>query len=172
MSSDPEFETLVERHYGALYRFALSLTHQETDAADLVQQAFLVWARKGHQLRDRSKARTWLFTTLHRLFIESRRKADRFAGEPLDETSSEIPNISPERARRVDAETLLQALAGIDETFRAPVALFYLEDYPYLEIAEILGVPLGTVKSRISRGIGQLQKCLSDPIRPQSPKPS
>ncbi len=165
MPPEPEFETLVERHYGALYRFALSLTRQESDAADLTQQAFLIWARKGHQLRDRSKARTWLFTTLHRLFIEFRRRADRFAGEPLDETKPDLPTFSPAQARQVDVETLLAALGDMDEVFRAPVALFYLEDYPYLEIAEILGVPLGTVKSRISRGIAQLQQRLSEPPR-------
>ncbi len=164
MPPEQEFETLVERHYGALYRFALSLTRQETDAADLTQQAFLVWARKGHQLRERNKARTWLFTTLHRLFIESRRRAGRFTSEPLDESSADLPVIQPTRATQIDAAALLEALADIDEVFRAPVALFYLEDHPYLEIAEILGVPLGTVKSRISRGIAQLQKRLGESL--------
>jgi RNA polymerase sigma-70 factor (ECF subfamily) len=162
MSSDQEFETLVERHYGALYRFALSLTRQESDAADLTQQAFLIWARKGHQLRDRAKARTWLFTTLHRLFIESRRRADRYRNEPLDEDHGDLPSLGPEQLRQVDAGALLQALGRIDEVFRAPIALFYLEDHPYLEIAEILDIPLGTVKSRISRGISQLQRQLDD----------
>lgn len=163
MLPEQEFETLVERHYGALYRFALSLVRQQSDAADLTQQTFLVWARKGHQLRDRAKARTWLFTTLRRLFIETRRRAERHADEPWDDHNPELPTMSPERARQVDVETLLGALSGIDEVFRAPVTLFYLDDFSYLEIAEILGVPLGTVKSRISRGIGQLQQRLVDP---------
>lgn len=160
---------LVEQHYRALYRFALSLTHQENDAADLTQQAFLIWARKGHQLRDRGKARTWMFTTLHRLFIETRRRASRYPSETLNDMADDLPTINPEQARRVDVEALLRALAGIDEVFRAPVALFYLEDCPYLEIAEILGVPLGTVKSRISRGVDQLQKRLADPLDSASP---
>ncbi|MCW5558117.1 MAG: RNA polymerase sigma factor [Verrucomicrobiae bacterium] len=166
MLSEPEFETLVERHYGALYRFALSLSRQPSDAADLTQQAFLTWAQKGHQLRDRSKARTWLFTTVHRLFIDSRRRADRYVGEPwedLDERDA-IPAADPERLRQADAETVLRELAAVDEVFRAPVALFYLEDCSYLEIASILEVPLGTVKSRIARGIAQLQRRLTDPI--------
>jgi RNA polymerase sigma-70 factor, ECF subfamily len=76
--------------------------------------------------------------------------------------------VSPERARQVDVETLLRALGEIDEVFRAPVSLFYLEDFSYLEIAEILGAPLGTVKSRISRGIGQLQQRLADPAEASS----
>lgn len=163
MLPELEFETLVERHYGALYRFALSLVRQQSAAADLTQQTFLVWARKGHQLRDRTKARTWLFTTLRRLFIETRRRADRHVDEPWDDLNADLPNVSPELARQVDVETLLGALSEMDEVFRAPVTLFYLEDFSYLEIAEILSVPLGTVKSRISRGIGQLQQRLADP---------
>jgi RNA polymerase sigma-70 factor (ECF subfamily) len=170
MSNDPEFESLVERHYGALYRFALSLTRQESDAADLTQQVFLVWARKGHQLRDRSKARTWLFTTLHRLFIETRRKAGRFASDELDETRPDLPTLAPAQARQLDGRTLLQALSGVDDVFRAPIALYYLDDCSYLEIAEVLEVPLGTVKSRISRGIAQLQRLLADP-QPGTIKP-
>jgi len=56
---------------------------------------------------------------------------------------------------------VLQSLARLDETFQAPVALFYLEEHSYKEIADILGIPLGTVKSRISRGIAQLQQILT-----------
>lgn len=165
MSPEQEFETLVDRQYDALYRFALSLTRHETDAADLTQQAFLVWARKGHQLRDRSKARTWLFTTMHRLFIESRRRAAHFSNSPLEEAEADLPTLTPEQARHVDGKTLMDALFRIDEVFRAPVALFYLEDFSYQEIAELLDVPMGTVKSRISRGIVQLQKQVADPPR-------
>jgi len=164
MLSEPEFETLVERHYGALYRFALSLTRQPPDAADLTQQAFLAWAQKGHQLRDRTRVRSWLFTTIHRLFIDSRRRADRYVVEPWEDLGDTLPAPNPERVQQVDVETLLRELAAVDEVFRAPVALFYLEDCSYLEIASILEVPLGTVKSRIARGIAQLQRRLADPV--------
>ena len=63
------FENVVNAHYEPLYRFALSLSHSEADAGDLVQQTFYRWATKGGQLRDRSKAKSWLFTTLHREFL-------------------------------------------------------------------------------------------------------
>ena len=62
----PDFQQLVDRQYEPLFRFALSLTRSEADAADLTQQTFFLWASKGHQLRDRSKAKSWLFTTLYR----------------------------------------------------------------------------------------------------------
>jgi len=62
---------------------------------------------------------------------------------------------------QLDAGHLLEALATLPEPYHAPVALFYMEDSSYQEIAEILGVPIGTVKSRISRGIAQLQAALA-----------
>jgi RNA polymerase sigma-70 factor (ECF subfamily) len=67
---------------------------------------------------------------------------------------------------QLDSAQVLQALAQVDEVYQAPVSLFYLENYAYKDIAEILGVPMGTVKSRISRGIVQLQKCLADAASP------
>jgi len=73
-----EFEQLVNQYYEALYRFALSLTRSEATSCDLTQQTFYLWATKGHQLRDRSKAKSWLFTTLHREFLESKRRETRF----------------------------------------------------------------------------------------------
>jgi RNA polymerase sigma-70 factor (ECF subfamily) len=60
------FENIVNAHYEPLYRFALSLARSEADAGDLVQQTFYRWAAKGDQLRDKSKVKSWLFTTLHR----------------------------------------------------------------------------------------------------------
>jgi RNA polymerase sigma factor (sigma-70 family) len=156
----PEFERLVEQYYRPLYQFAFSLTQSESDACDLTQQTFYIWATKGHQLRDASKVKSWLFTTLHREFLESRRRSSRFHHFELSQVDSELPPVSPARVNQLDSAQVLQALGQIDPVYQAAVALFYLEDYPYKEIAEILSVPIGTVKSRIARGIGQLQKAL------------
>ena len=60
------FTQLVDAHYAPLYRFALSLTRNSSDAGDLTQQTFFIWAKKGEQLRDAAKAKSWLFTTLYR----------------------------------------------------------------------------------------------------------
>ena len=156
-----DFESLVASYYRSLYKFAFSLTQAEAEACDLTQQTFYVWAIKGHQLRDVSKVKTWLFTTLHREFLESRRRQTRFPHYELEQVEPELPIVSPARVNQLDSAQVLQALAQVDEVYQAPVALFYLEDYSYKEIAEILEVPLGTVKSRIARGIGQLQKSLA-----------
>ena len=164
MPNDVEFESLVERFYAPLYQFAFSLTRVEADACDLTQQTFTIWATKGHQLRDASKVKTWLFTTLHREFLDSRRRQSRFPHVELESTEAELPAISPTAVSRLDVAHVLNTLSRVDEVFQAPVALFYLQDHSYNEIAEILNVPLGTVKSRLARGISQLQHLLAQDI--------
>jgi len=155
-----DFEGLVNAYYQPLYRFALSLTHTEAEACDLTQQTFYVWARKGHQLRDPSKVKTWLFTTLHREFLKGRRHDGRFPHVEMSEVEHEMPTISPSVIDQMDAGTVLEALHQLDELYRAPLALFYLEDISYKEIAAVLEVPMGTVQSRIARGKAQLQQWL------------
>ena len=156
-----DFESLVERYYSSLYKFAYSLTQAEADACDLTQQTFYIWATKGHQLRDASKVKTWLFTTLHREFLESRRRQTRFPHYELSQVDLELPSVAPSRINQLDAPGVVHALAQVDQVYQAPVALFYMQDCSYKEIAEILAVPMGTVKSRIARGIAQLHHILT-----------
>jgi len=146
-----DFQELVDRYYVPLYRFALSLSKLEADAADLTQQTFFLWASKGNQLRDRSKAKSWLFTTLYREFLSRRRHEVRFPKLELDDVREEEMSISP-TVNAFDSATVLQALREVEEPFRAPLTLFYLEQFSYQEIAHILEVPIGTVMSRLSRG--------------------
>ena len=170
MASGLDFDDLVARFYEPLYKFAFSLAREEGEACDLTQQTFYIWAAKGHQLREKTKVKTWLFTTLHRQFLETRRRATRFPHEEFDEATCELRAATPILASRLDSTVVLQALNRVDEVYQAPVALFYLEDCAYKEIAEILAVPLGTVKSRIARGIGQLQRLLADDIAAGNPE--
>ncbi len=169
MNPADHFEAIVSEHYEPLFRFAMSLTRVESDAKDLTQHAFYVWATKGHQLRDISKVKTWLYTTLHRAFLETRRKQVRFPHHELEEVSEELAAPSPVLADRLDSAQVLSALGKVDEIYQAAVALCYLEDCSYKEIAAILEVPVGTVKSRIARGIAQLREILlSDGPGPHS----
>jgi RNA polymerase sigma factor (sigma-70 family) len=162
MAEGVDFEDIVARHYAPLYQFALSLTRSESDACDLTQQTFCIWAAKGHQLRDASKVKTWLFTTLHREFLGTRRRQTRFPHVELEFAAEELPVVPPATVNRLDTAQLLDALAKLDEIYQSPVALFYLQDCSYNEIAEILGIPLGTVKSRLTRGLARLYQLLSD----------
>ena len=154
------FECIVQLYYEPLYRFAFSLTRAEPDACDLTQQTFYVWASKGHQLRDPNSVKTWLFTTLHRSFLQSRRRQSRFPHEPLKETDEQLGFTDPVMVNNADWEQVLEALSQVEEHYQGAVALFYLEDCSYKEIAEILDVPIGTVKSRLARGLEQLKKIL------------
>ncbi len=159
--SGPSFDGVVAQYYEPLYKFAFSLARTEADACDLTQQTFYVWATKSHQLLDISKTKTWLFTTLHRAFLQKRRRENRFPHHELTETDADLPFTLPVIGADLDASQALAALSQVDEIYQAPIALFYLEDCSYKEIAEILDVPIGTVKSRLARGLGQLKKLLS-----------
>lgn len=156
-----EFEHLVQEHYQGLYRFALSLAQREADAADLTQQTFLRWATRGFQLRDRSKAKTWLFTTLYREFLTGSRRSVRFPHVELADAEPELPAVQDRTMEELDGQSALDALSQLDETYRAPLTLFYLQQHSYQEISEILNVPIGTVMSRLSRGKSQLRQKLS-----------
>lgn len=160
--SNEAFTQLVDAHYAPLYRFALSLARNQADAGDLVQQTFYIWATKGHALREAAKAKTWLFTTLYREFLRGRRRDARSTSlEDLPPGGSELAAEEVDRVTRLDAGVVLAALQEVDEVFRAPLTLFYLEELSYAEIAAALEVPIGTVMSRLSRGKAQLRAVLA-----------
>jgi|ERR1700736_389809 len=167
MSADPEFEQVVKLYYPDLYRFGLSLTGSETDACDLAQETFYIWANKRHQLKNPAKVKAWLFTTLHREFLQARRHEMRFKDEPIDEASAEFLTMNADCVNRIDARVLLSFLRQLDEAHRAPLVLYYLEDLSYNEIAETLAVPLGTVQSRIARAKIKLLQLLNGTTPPR-----
>jgi RNA polymerase sigma-70 factor, ECF subfamily len=169
---DMDFTALVDQYYRALYQFALSLAHSEADAADLTQETYLRWAEKGSQLRDHSKVKTWLFTTLYRLFLARRRHVVRFPHDEIGDAEHRLPPVEPEAVRKMEGSEVMAALEEIEETFRAPLVLFYLEDHSYLEIAEILDVPPGTVMSRLFRGKAMLRAKLEDRTKGKRPRAS
>ena len=157
-----EFEELVDAHYQPLFRFAYSLGKNPDRAADLVQQTFCIWAEKGHQLKDRSKAKTWLFTTLYREYLGQARRETRYPERELEDAEHLLPAHEADADRQLDAQRAVELLGELDETFRAPLTLFYLQQNSYKEIAKILDVPIGTVMSRISRGKEQLRRKMAD----------
>lgn len=151
------FRQLIDTWYHPLYRFALSLARNGDDALDLTQQTFARWAEKGHTLRDKDRAKSWLFMVLYREFLDSRRLRQREVLGDVDAALDKQPMDRPTAGSGIDAASVVAALGALDDTFRAPVTLFYLESHSYKEIAEILDVPIGTVMSRIARGKEQLR---------------
>ena len=167
--SHSEIEQLVREHHAKLYRFAFSLAHNEAEASDLTQQTYFKLASKGGQLRDFSKAKSWLFTTLYREFLAMRRQSQRFVSTDSDEDREagfgkhpHQVSIEPDAVRNADANIVFTELSKVRELYRAPLSLFYLEDLSYREIADVLDVPIGTVMSRLSRGKEELRARLSD----------
>ena len=156
------FEEVVNGHYESLYRFAFSLAGREEDAKDLTQEAFAQLARKAGQIQDRSKVKSWLFTTLYRTFLDGRRRMTRHPEVEVNESDPDLPVHQPLAPDRLDSATVLAALKRVPEVFRAPLILFYLEEHSYLEIASLLQLPPGTVMSRISRGRALLRKMIED----------
>lgn len=166
-----EFTRLVDAHYASLFRFALSLTKNAADAGDLTQQTFLIWAQRGHELRDIGKAKSWLFTTLYREFLRICRRSERT--EPLEElepAEADFAAPDPECFAGERAGLALEALYQIDEVYRVPLTLFYLKDFSYKDIAQMLDVPIGTVMSRLARGKAQLSASLAQRKQGEFPR--
>jgi RNA polymerase sigma factor (sigma-70 family) len=109
---------------------------------------------------------------LHRRFLETQRRATRFPHLEVEQAEDELPNVDPALVDLLDGRTIVQMLGRVDPRFQAAVALFYLEDCSYNEIAEILGAPLGTVKSRIARGLAQLRALVLAQGTPHREEPS
>lgn len=159
--SHPKFDLLVDRYYEPLYRFGYSLAGNKDDACDLAQQTFFIWARQGHRLRDAAKAKSWLFTTLYREFLKLHRHARRLTLVEEPELDAASEDVNPDWIGKLDGATIVEMLTRVDEIYRGPLTLFYLEDLSYREIADVLEVPIGTVMSRLSRGKDQLRKMLN-----------
>ena len=152
------FEEIVNAYYQPLYRFGYSLAKNEHEAGDLAQQAFYVYAEKGGSLRDKSKVKSWLFTTLYREFLRRKRKDQRMDSYEPEMLEAAGGTVEPGVRRSADGNLAVEALDEIEETYRAPLALFYLKDLSYKEIAATLDIPIGTVMSRLSRGKKQLRE--------------
>ena len=159
---DATFEEVVNAQYEPLYRFAFSLVQREGEARDLTQEVFARLANKSHQIEDKSRLKSWLFTTLYRAFLDLKRRDKRYPHVEVGSVDAELPVSLADPGAHLDAAAARHALMQVDEVYRAPLILFYLEEHSYLEIAEILGIPPGTVMSRISRGRAILRRLMED----------
>jgi RNA polymerase sigma-70 factor, ECF subfamily len=153
-------QVIVSEHYAALYRFGFALAKNESDAADLTQETFLILAKHHEHIRDPEKIKSWLFTTLRREFLRRIRTQAAHPEVQSRPEEHEIPAIRPSALRSIDAKLALAALEKVDESYRCALKLFYLGDLSYKEISLTLGVPIGTVMSRLSRGKEQLRRAL------------
>ena len=108
--NENSFETLVATYYQPLYKFAYSLSKKADDASDLTQQTFLIWAEKGHTLRDSSKVKSWLFTTLYREFLRIYRRGKKVTAVDQEILESRNDPSLVGAARRMEGNEAIDAL--------------------------------------------------------------
>jgi len=141
---------LAKAYQQPLFRYAFRLTGQAADAEDLVQETLLQANRKLNSVKDLGAIKTWLFTILRNQHLMNLRQR----GNKTLESLEDLPDcpVQPMRPEGVhDSELLQQLLMEMPEGYRTPLILFYLEDFSYRDISEQMGVPIGTVMSRLAR---------------------
>ena len=164
-----QFEREALAHLDALYAFALKLARSRDDAEDLVSDTLLRAFERWDQYHLGTNIRAWLFTILYHVFVSRKRRIDAREVHAPDDSEGwsafeAVGEIDPE-GRFYDSfldDEITQAIDALPDEYRAAVVLSDLHDLRYAEIAEILGVPEGTVKSRLFRGRRILQKKLVD----------
>jgi RNA polymerase sigma-70 factor (ECF subfamily) len=175
LASRSEFEQEALPWMADVYRFALSLTRDTAEAEDLVQDTYLRAFRSWHTFQQGSDARRWLFTICRNAFLRTRERlrhevtVDDAEAETLAavQLHASLPAEESDRLlTRIDLEPALKrAIDELAEPFRSAIILVDVEDQSYDEAAEILGVPIGTVRSRLFRGRRQLQERLMEYAR-------
>jgi len=161
-----DFGSLLADQIPRLRRYARSLTGDRELADDLVQDCLERALVKQSLWREGSDLRAWLFTLMHNLFVNDvRARARRPAADPLDESAIVSPN-SDGAVARSELRALERALAELGDESREVLLLVALEGLPYGEAAGVLGVPVGTIMSRLSRAREQLRKLLEQGGRP------
>jgi len=160
-----------------VYRFARSMTHDEADADDLVQETYLRAYRAWDTFEPGSDCRRWLFTICRNVFLRTRereaRQVDTGGDDAVLETMAAVREASPFARSNADAiftridlvPAIQRAIDALPDVFRMAVVLVDVEGQSYDEAAAVLGVPIGTVRSRLFRGRRILQHALIDYAR-------
>jgi len=178
---DPALKERFEREVlpllPSLYSAALRMTRNPSDAEDLVQETYLRAYRGFSGFEEGTNLRAWMYRILTNTFINSYRKKQRepvtVQEDDLDEwylydklgESGVEPSAEAEVIRSMPDEDVQKALEALPEGFRLAVLLADVEGFSYKEIAEILGIPIGTVMSRLHRGRRALEKALWERVR-------
>lgn len=162
-SGDREaLDRLLRRHQPRISAVCRRLTGNEADANDAAQEALIAIVKGLHRFDGRSSFGTWAYRVATNSSLDELRRRKRRTADSLDAVDRAEPMVSSRTGDVDDRHALEAALRSLPEEFRVAVVLRDVADLDYSEIAEILGVPPGTVKSRIARGRGQLAQLLGN----------
>jgi len=165
-SDESALAELYDRFGRVAYGVALRLLRDEKLAEDAVQEGFLTAWRNAAGFRpERAKASTWLLTLVHRRAVDLVRREDRRRAEPLREGFTLKPSDSAEEDAwlRFERERVQAALRQLPDQQREALELAYYGGFSQSELAERLGQPVGTIKSRMFTGLGRLRELLAEP---------
>ena len=155
----------LPEHVAGLRRYALALTGSRYEAEDLVQETLTRAIGGARSFRTGGNLRGWLFSIMHNAFISSvrsRRTAERELGDDLPELRQ-----PPTQLDRLEVRDVLGALSRLPEAQRVALVLIALEEFSYSEAARVLGVPLGTLMSRLARGREALRRAMNEDEPPR-----
>lgn len=160
------FAALYDRYGRAAYGLALRVVRDERLAEDAVQDAFLaVWRGSSRFFPEHGKASSWILTLVHRRAVDTVRREQRRRTDPLPhgELGLEEDSAADSALLRLERERLRAALATLPDHQRETLELAYYGGFTQSELAERLGEPLGTIKSRMFAGLGRLRELLDNP---------
>ena len=163
-SDEQALAELYDRFGRVAYGLALRILRDEALAQDAVQEAFLgVWRSADRYLPERAKASTWILTLVHRRAVDLVRREDRRRGEPLDDAPEPIAlsTVEGEATLGFQRRVVQEALKGLPAEQREALELAYYGGLTQSELAERLGQPLGTIKSRMFMGLSRLRDLLA-----------
>ena len=165
-SDDSALAELYDRFGRVAYGLALRILRDENLAEDAVQEGFLAaWRNADRFMPERAKASTWLLTLVHRRAVDLVRREDRRRAEPLPDTV-EVPaeeSADEEAWLRFERERVQAALRQLPDQQREALELAYYGGFTQSELAERLGQPVGTIKSRMFTGLARLRELLAEP---------
>lgn len=158
-----EFGNLILENERQLYRIAKSILRSDEDCADVAQEAVMKAFEKLYTLRDDRYAKTWLIRILiNECFrMADKQKRERMLADKVKSCEKQAhKEQAPGNVREEEYSELYQALAQLPREFRIILELYYLEEFSVKEISELMGIPEGTVKSRLGRGREKLKQRL------------
>jgi RNA polymerase sigma-70 factor (ECF subfamily) len=163
-SDEAALAELYDRYGQPAYGLALRVLRDEALAEDAVQEAFLaIWRGAQKYLPERAKASTWIMTLVHRRAVDLVRREERRRAEPLPEVEPDAggPSAADTAWLRLERERVRAALDQLPDQQREAIELAYYGGFTQSELAERLGEPLGTIKSRMFAGLARLRELLA-----------